>query len=353
MVYTTQWRSDALVLTADPDQPVRLVSLPDLTPEQVMDQVVRLLEAHWAAFNEDSSLGQRRQAQDTLRSVLGWLWDTVCGRVCDVILPPAYGAIRPHVWWCPVGPLALLPLHAAGQHDGDGHSVVDRAISSYTATIRALGDMRHERRAQRNPREKAALIVAVPDAEGAEPLAGVGAEVAELIRLLPSATVLSSEGATAERVLAALPRHEVAHFACHGISNWQVPRESQLVLSDYSAAPLMVTEMSGLDLAHAELAYLSACSTTMPALRLLDESIHITGAFQLAGYRHVIGTLWPVSDLAAVRFAAMVYSDLTDNGRTFPRTTRAAEAVWAATCHMRDSYPANPAMWMAHIHVGA
>jgi tetratricopeptide (TPR) repeat protein len=354
MVCTTQWRSDALILTADADRPVRLVTLPDLSPEQVADQVARLFEVY-EAFDQYSSLSELRRAQDTLRSVLAWLWDTVCGPVCDAILPSGSGdsAIWHRIWWCPVGPLALLPLQAAGQHDGSRNSVIDRAVPSYTATIRALGEIRRERRAQRLPSEKAALIVAVPDAEGAEPIAGVRAELTELIRLLPDATVLSSEDATAEGVLAALPLHEVAHFACHGISDWQVPRESHLVLSDYSAAPLSVAEMSGIDLARAELAYLSACSTTMPALRLLDESIHITGAFQLAGYQHVIGTLWPVTDRAAARFAAIVYGHLTNDGQTFPQTTRAAEAVWAATSRIRDAYPTNPVMWMSHIHVGA
>ncbi|WP_216651350.1 CHAT domain-containing protein [Actinomadura litoris] len=36
---------------------------------------------------------------------------------------------------------------------------------------------------------------------------------------------------------------------------------------------------------------------------LADEAIHLAAAFQLAGYRGVIGTLWPVADRPAVRFA--------------------------------------------------
>jgi len=41
------------------------------------------------------------------------------------------------------------------------------------------------------------------------------------------------------------------------------------------------------------LAYLSACSTAVTGPELADESVHIVSAFQLAGYQHVIGTLWP------------------------------------------------------------
>jgi hypothetical protein len=53
----------------------------------------------------------------------------------------------------------------------------------------------------------------------------------------------------------------------------------------------------------AELAFLSACSTARPSGRLADEAIHLASAFQLAGYRHVIGTLWPIGDWPAVEYA--------------------------------------------------
>jgi hypothetical protein len=40
---------------------------------------------------------------------------------------------------CPVGLCAFLPLHAAGRHARGGHdNVLDRLMSSYTTTIRAL-----------------------------------------------------------------------------------------------------------------------------------------------------------------------------------------------------------------------
>jgi CHAT domain-containing protein len=45
----------------------------------------------------------------------------------------------------------------------------------------------------------------------------------------------------------------------------------------------------------AQLAFLSACQTARnPARDLLDEAIHLASAFQLAGYPHVVGTLWSV-----------------------------------------------------------
>lgn len=49
------------------------------------------------------------------------------------------------------------------------------------------------------------------------------------------------------------------------------------------------------------LAYQSACETALTGkARLLDEAIHLTSAFQLADYPHVIGTPWPIDDEIAV-----------------------------------------------------
>lgn len=47
------------------------------------------------------------------------------------------------------------------------------------------------------------------------------------------------------------------------------------------------------------LAFLSACTTAVGSAGLPDEAIHLTSAFQLAGYAHVIGTLWPAADAAS------------------------------------------------------
>ncbi len=63
----------------------------------------------------------------------------------------------------------------------------------------------------------------------------------------------------------------------------------------------------------AELAFLSACETAQPGARLADEAIHLASAFSLAGYRHVIGTLWPVGDQHAVDIADDIYTTRGDS----------------------------------------
>ena len=65
------------------------------------------------------------------------------------------------------------------------------------------------------------------------------------------------------------------------------------------------------------LAYLSACSTgANDATELADEGVHLVSAFQLAGFRHVIGTLWEVSYMHFVDVARVFYETIRDEGMT-------------------------------------
>lgn len=50
--------------------------------------------------------------------------------------------------------------------------------------------------------------------------------------------------------------------------------------------------------------------------RLADEGIHPVGAFQLAGFRHVVGTLWEVSDSHCVDMAKVLYKTMAAEGMT-------------------------------------
>lgn len=71
------------------------------------------------------------------------------------------------------------------------------------------------------------------------------------------------------------------------------------------------------------LAYLSACRTgTNAARKLVDESINLVNACHLAGFTHVIGTLWKVSDQVCVDIAKRVYERLGDEGLTDEAVSR-------------------------------
>jgi hypothetical protein len=172
------------------------------------------------------------------------------------------GAPWPRVWWATGGLLGPLPLHAAGYHspgpDAEPRTVMDRVVSSYTPTIRAL---RYAR--QHTPPPAAgvpdtagqALIVAMPVTPGLPGqgrLPGVPAEIAMLRALLNQPVLLTEpdpgpgapvDDAAAEHVptrasvLARLPAAAIAHFACHGSTDPADPSQSRLLLHDHDAAP--------------------------------------------------------------------------------------------------------------------
>jgi len=226
-------------------------------------------------------------------------------------------------------------------------TVMDRVISSYTTTVRGLA---YARARQTAPDKTQALIVAVPDAPGTPRLPGTAAEIGVINTLIPAAKILPQP--TRDRVLAALPGQDLVHFACHGHADWANPAAGQLILYDYKTNPLTVTDISALHLTGG-LAYLSACDTTVTSPALANEAVHITGAFHLAGYQHVIGTLWPVSDTKAADLAHAFYSYLTTGGTTPPEISRAAAALHAATRRLRGHYPQTPSLWAAHTHTGS
>ena len=166
-------------------------------------------------------------------------------------------------------------------------------------------------------------------------MASCGVARARLSRLL------ADDAATVDEVTAALRQCPIAHFACHAVTDLHSPSENRLLLHDGS---LTVRDISRLRLPDAEFAFLSACSTARGDERLADESIHLVSAFQLAGYRHVVGTLWPIADSAAARVTRQFYA--------LRRTLPPAEALHAVVRQLRARAPERPSMWAAHVHSG-
>jgi CHAT domain/Tetratricopeptide repeat len=339
------------------------VPLTELTPQAVYDRVVDFVGAVNDAWSPAVGASGRAAAEQRLADTLGWLWDALAGPVLDrlgITGPPRDGRPWPRLWWCVSGLLSFLPVHAAGHHrtraDAAPATVIDRVISSYTPTIRALA---YARRPSSDVAEDAGhrpgaghrvVAVAMPCTPGASDLPGAQAEAAGLQQRFPGrVTVLTGPHATRDAVLAALPAGRWAHFACHGASDLANPSASRLLLTDHQQRPLTVVDVARLRLDGAGLAFLSACSTAQPGSRLADEAIHLASAFQLAGYRHVIATLWPVGDQHAVDLAANVYTRLTATG-----DGDVAGAVHGAVRRMRRLWGWDaPSVWASHIHTGA
>jgi CHAT domain-containing protein len=200
-----------------------------------------------------------------------------------------------------------------------------------------------------------------PDADDPDEAAlpGVAAETATISALLPGhVDVLGlpdTPNATYDTVTAALPTHRWAHFACHAHTRLDDPSQSALLLTDHQDHPLTVTDLSALRLERAELAMLSACSTALTGTRLPDEPIHLSAGCQLAGYRHVIATLWPLNDSVAVYATGSIYRDLvtaTADGSPALHADRAAAATHHAIRSLRHQLPDQPSLWAMLTHTG-
>jgi len=108
-------------------------------------------------------------------------------------------------------------------------------------------------------------------------------------------------------------------FRCHGYTDDTDPSGSYLLLEDGKSDTLTVANLLEMNLRERSpfLAYLSACGTgRIKDEKFVDESIHLISACQLAGYRHVIGTLWEVNDEICVEMAKLTYEGIRDRGIT-------------------------------------
>jgi CHAT domain-containing protein/tetratricopeptide (TPR) repeat protein len=324
----SQHRCDAIIVRAGG---VTVLPL-GITAQQVVEQAHKL---HLALAPESIVDPMRR---DAVHDVLAWLWDDVVEPVLDVAGIPAAAAVLPRIWWIPTGPLTLLPIHAAGR---GRDTLMDRAISSYAPTIRALEAVRGRRVDNGRPRT---LVVAMSETPGAKPLGSADAE-AELVRSrFPDALLLRNREATRDRVLAEMRDHEWVHFACHGVVDHDVPSRGRLLLHDHEKRPLTAADIAALDLTGATLAYLSSCATARTGPRHADEAIHLASACQLAGFPDVIATLWPIPDRVAQEFTSDAYAELG--------SAPAAHVVHAATRSARAKYPNLPGLWSAYVHMG-
>ncbi|NBH08847.1 CHAT domain-containing protein, partial [Amycolatopsis sp. SID8362] len=127
VVNVSEIRCDALVLAG---RTLTAIPLRELTFDDAADHADRFADALEAAHEP----GREHEGGRVLADVLTWLDTTVTAPVLDRL--DRDGA---RVWWSPGGPLTSLPLHAAGR---PGRTVLDRVISSYTPTVRALGHAR-------------------------------------------------------------------------------------------------------------------------------------------------------------------------------------------------------------------
>ncbi|KAF7506300.1 hypothetical protein GJ744_011873 [Endocarpon pusillum] len=145
--------------------------------------------------------------------------------------------------------------------------------------------------------------------------------------------------------------------ACHGVVDPADPLRSRLVIRFDAQRPITVAAIRDLSSSFSRLAFLPACnSASFKDLSTADEVVHVTKAFQLAGFPSMVGTLWQVFDGDAAIVSGEFYAyiarrldsgDVTElDGDLFART------LHSALGRLREKIPYSCASWASWIHYG-
>jgi CHAT domain-containing protein len=158
------------------------------------------------------------------------------------------------------------------------------------------------------------------------PLPGTAEEVATVASIAgPRSIVLTGSKAT-ESTLRSQPldRIRILHLATHGISSTDSPERAALVLARGTADDdglLQAREISELNLGN-ELVTLSACDTGAGRLVGQEGIVNLVRAFQFAGARTVVASLWAADDVFTTSLMKRFYGNLAkglDRGAALQR----------------------------------
>ncbi|KAI0517615.1 CHAT domain-containing protein [Xylaria bambusicola] len=264
VVNLSPYRCDAFLIER---HRIRVLRLQNLTLEQVQKWVTDL----------------RLPCSVGMVSMLEGIWETICYPCLDALgfRPNTSIDHCPHVWWIPTGLSASCRFM---QQDATNEGLLIRILPFAEKEVSALKDL------------------------------------CTSLQLKPVTPAPYKDD-----VLRSLSECKIFHFAGHGKYNPMDPSQSALLLEDWQANPLTVGDLRDHRLQDNPpfLGYLSACSTGSNMTEdLADESIHLIGALQFAGFRHVVGTLWEVSDAHCFHVARILYETLRDENMTDASVSR-------------------------------
>jgi CHAT domain-containing protein/tetratricopeptide (TPR) repeat protein len=278
-------------------------------------------------------VGRFRDRIDQHRSALGRASvDAASRRLSDLLLRPAAASIAraSRLLVVPDGPLSLVPWGAL-VNPADGRLLVESTAVHAVSSATLYGIL-----ARPSERTGPAAVVGFGDPVYAAPPAGdvVGTraraaglrlrplpatrrEVAALRSLRDDALLLMGDAATEEKAKVVGRDAAYLHFACHGFLDERFPLESGLALTtprDPSEGrdngflqAWEVLETMRLD---ADLVTLSACQTGLGEEMAGDGLLGLTWAFQYAGARSVLASLWEVNDASTATLMTGFYRHL-------------------------------------------
>jgi len=232
---------------------------------------------------------------------------------------------------------------------------------------------------------------------GAEPfvdLPGSRREVEEIGKFWPAgrhvdATILSGSGATETAVKKLLAGRRILHFATHGFflgdclppvagtrsvggltkssaASRTARHESPLLLAGLAFAGanqrrtaqpsqddgiLTGEEIASLNLAGVEWAVLSACDTGLGEIRAGEAVLGLGRAFQIAGVRTVIMSLWSVEDRSAMDWMRALYEGRLQRGLSTAEAVREASLTVLRDRRARGQ-STHPFYWAGFVAAG-
>ena len=355
VVNVTDIRSDAIIATSSG---VNSLRLPKLKKTDAIKWIGEDLTTY-------KTLEEKGKKNKRYSQFLSWLWSSCVEAILQTIHngTSATPHSLPRIWWIGVGIANYLPFHAAGDHSAKStENTFHWAISSYTPTIKALAHARGRVLATAKSQNGKAklLIVTMPETPGEIDLPGVKREMSEIQLVVKSAfSYQSLVQPNAKTVLEQVVQYDLVHFAGHGVSDHVDPFNSGLILQEGKGAAkktdkLTVRQILETNLKRARIAYLSACSTAEHrAVEMVDEVIHLASGFQVAGFSHVIASMWSTDDEVCVEMAGKVYERLKDGYAVQANNGAVAAAVHDSIMEIRAVWRRYPLLWAPYVHLGA
>ncbi|KAE8444532.1 hypothetical protein EG329_014456 [Mollisiaceae sp. DMI_Dod_QoI] len=365
LVNISDIRADVIIITPSKVKALHL-------PEKFLKEAPQFSSPTFTHRGAASDNRKAEVEEEPAQDIYSWLWTNCVKLILDELeTMDSLGSktVRyPRVWWIGCGMASSFPFHAAGINFGPTsiENTHSRVISSYTPTIKALAHSRLRASiAIADKPEKgnidSILLVTMPTTVGQTSLPGVDKE--------RNAIQSSCQGVygvkelrlpTAKNVLEELEQSNIAHFACHGLSDPTNPYNSHLLLQKEVDGKATLDKLTMLEVSKlaAEqqlwVAFLSACSTVqVKAREFADEGLHLASGFQMAGFAHVIGALWPANDDACARIAGEFYTEIIKHSKQEDGQRVVAEALWKAVMRIRSEPNSNVSLWAPFVHIGA
>ncbi|KAJ4146845.1 hypothetical protein LMH87_001404 [Akanthomyces muscarius] len=279
------------------------------------------------------------------------------------------------ILWLPTGQYSRFPIHAAGLHGGNGKDTLffgRGVLSTYIASFRQLAFAHSISTDLPSRLGGKGLIISMEPPEGGSDkalyLSNAGVEVEEVTA--EASTMIDWEvlrRPTHSEALSSASTCSWLHVASHGVSDNSDPAASFLRLGTdeddavcaVQGSRLTVQQIADVRAHQGILAFLSACSTAENKVALLlDESLSIGYAFQLAGFPHIVGCLWPAYEFICPDFAAFFYRYLVQYGPKQGRPLTSdliAFCVHYAAMSIMISHDClkEPIFWAGFMHIGA